>query len=55
MDLKTLYYRINSFPEAYLFLFAIGLCSTNHGRGLHDSRHGPVINHHVVCTDHAVN
>ena len=40
MDLKTLYYCINSFPEAYLFFFTIGYISTNHVRGLCDSRRG---------------
>ena len=39
MDLKTHYYCINSFPEAYLFFFAIGyILQTT--RGLCDSRRG---------------
>ena len=61
MDLKTLYYCINSFPEAYLFFFAIGYIlyriyfySTNHG--VVCAIHVVVcINHDVVCKNHAVN
>jgi|GEM_PF-2751178 len=54
MDLKTLYYRINSFPGAYLFFFAIWIYSTNHD--VVCAIHVVVcINHDVVCTDHAVN
>lgn len=39
MDLKTLYYRINSYPEAYLFFLLLDMFYKPR-RGLRDSRHG---------------
>ncbi len=54
MDLKTHYYCINSFPEAYLFFFAIGyiLQTTAWFCAIHVMA---CINHDVVCKNHAVN
>ena len=53
MDLKTLYYCINSFPEAYLFFFTIGyILQTVVVCAIHVV---VCINHDVVCKNHAVN